>query len=268
MKTILFEGRKSASLKEKKLKNKIENLSREKIIPKLISIQIGEDKENSLYLSLKQKAAERIGAVLEIKKFPENIQEKEVIEFIKRSNKNQKVHGIMIQLPLPKSFLEKQDRIIETISPEKDIDGMLIDGPFLTPTVKAVILALKDASKALNLSGNEKVVVVGSKGFVGERIIKTLKDLDYLVDGVDMDTNNKGKIKEARILISAAGQPGFIKGDMVKEGVIVIDVGAPRGDVDFEEVSKKASYITPVPGGIGPMTIACLMENLVEAASQ
>ncbi|MEJ2441505.1 MAG: bifunctional 5,10-methylenetetrahydrofolate dehydrogenase/5,10-methenyltetrahydrofolate cyclohydrolase [Patescibacteria group bacterium] len=267
METHIFKGKKFASLKENKLKEKTNDLKEKGIIPKLISIQIGENKGSSLYLSLKQKAAERIGAILEIKKFSEEDKVEEVINFIKELNKDKKIHGIMVQLPISKKLSERQDEIINTISPEKDIDGMSVGGPFLTPTVKAVMLAMEDASKTLNLSGDEKVVVLGSKGFVGSRIIKALKKSNYSVEGMDIESKDKGKIREADIVVSAIGQPGFIRRDMVKEGVIVIDVGAPKGDVDFEEVSKKASYITPVPGGIGPVTIACLMENLIEATS-
>ncbi|MEJ2348020.1 MAG: bifunctional 5,10-methylenetetrahydrofolate dehydrogenase/5,10-methenyltetrahydrofolate cyclohydrolase [Patescibacteria group bacterium] len=267
METHIFKGKKFASLKENKLKEKTNDLKEKGIIPKLISIQIGENKGSSLYLSLKQKAAERIGAILEIKKFSEDEQVEEIARFIKELNKNNKIHGIMVQLPISKNLSERQNEIINSISPEKDIDGMLANGPFLTPTVRAVMLAMEDASKVLNLSGNEKIIVLGSKGFVGSRIIKALKGSGYSVEGVDIENRDEGRVKEADIVVSAIGQPGFIRRDMVKEGVIVIDVGAPKGDVDFEEVSKKASYITPVPGGIGPMTIACLMENLIEATS-
>lgn len=260
MNAIIFDGKLLAEQKEELLKKKVSELKKKRITPKLISLLIGRNTGSELYLSLKRKVAERIGVEVTIKKFPTSVSSKEVIDFIKRRNKDGSAHGVMVQLPLPKNFSnEQREEIIEAIAPEKDVDGMREDSSFLTPAVKAVILAIKEAEKI------GRVVVVGEKGFVGKKLTKVLQEMSYKVEGVDIDTGDmEEKIKKADILISATGKPGLIKKDMVKDGVVVIDVGAPRADVE-KGVYKKASFITPVPGGIGPVTIACLLENLVSA---
>lgn len=260
MSAVIFNGKLLAKQKEQIFKKRVLKLKKKGITPKLVSVLIGENAGSKLYLSLKRKAAKRIGAEVTIKKFPINVSSKEIIDFIKKRNKDNAVHGIMVQLPLPKNFSEKQrDEIIEAIVPEKDVDGMREDGPFLTPTVKAVMLAIKEAEKI------GRVVVVGEKGFVGKKLVKVLKEMGYKVEGVDIDTRDmEKKIKKADILISATGKPGLIKKEMIKEGAVIVDVGTPRADVE-REVYEKASFITPVPGGIGPVTIACLLENLVSA---
>ena len=253
----IFDGRQLATAKEAKLKEEVSLLKQKGITPKLVSIVVGDDSASKLYVSLKKKAAEKIGARLEIKKFQASISVDQLIKLIKNLNNGKSVHGVMVQLPLPSNFSEKdRDQIINSISAKKDVDGMGDDSPFLTPVVKAVIEVIRQANKYLPTDREANVLVVGAGGFIGKKIVKVLKEMDYRI---------KKETLQADILISATGEPELIKKDMVKEGAVVIDVGAPIGDVD-KEVYQKASFITPVPGGIGSVTIACLLENLVEAA--
>jgi len=267
MNTIIFNGKEQALRREGVLKEETKGLKSKKIAPKLVSILIGQDSDSERYLSLKQKAGKRAGITLDIKRFSETSSEKDVIEYINKLNTDADVHGIMVQLPIPKQLFGKQNEILETIVPEKDVDGMREDSPFLAPVAKAVMSVIADAGKCLSLNRREKVIVVGAKGFVGRRIIKALEKTNYDVEGVDLDIGHMEKTKNAKILISATGRPGLINSSMVKEGVVAIDIGASKGDMDFDSVVKKAAYITPVPGGIGSLTIVHLMENIVQAAT-
>lgn len=266
MNTIIFNGKKHALQRERALKEKTKELESKKITPKLVSILIGQDSDSERYLSLKQKAGERTGIMLEVKRFPETSSEKEIIEFIKKLNTNTDVHGIMVQLPISKRLSDKQNEILETITLKKDADGMRENSLFLAPVAKAVMSVIANAEECLSLSRREKVVVVGAKGFVGRRIMKALERTNYDVEGVDLGVGYIEKTKGVKILISATGKPGLIKDSMVKEGLVVIDIGASKGDVDFDGVVRKVAYITPVPGGIGSLTIIHLMENIVQAA--
>ncbi|MCH7730184.1 bifunctional 5,10-methylenetetrahydrofolate dehydrogenase/5,10-methenyltetrahydrofolate cyclohydrolase [Patescibacteria group bacterium] len=268
MKTsIIFDGALHALEKEEQLKKEIQRLKEKGVTPKLVSIVVGDIGGGKFYQNLKKKAAERIGAVIEIRYFGKEIKLVELRKLIKKLNEEKNVHGVMIQLPLPENFSKvDRGRIVQLIKKEKDVDGMRDDGPFLAPVVKAVIEATKGAPP-LKVEPY-KVVVVGAKGFIGKKIVKALKDMGYEVKGVDIETKDLAKkTKSADILISTTGHEGLIKGGMIRQGAVVIDVGAPKGDVDFNEVSKKASLITPVPGGIGPLNISFLLENLVEAAT-
>ncbi len=266
MNTIIFNGKEQALRREEKLKEKTQELKDKIITPKLVSILIGRDSDSERYLSLKQKAGKRTGIVLEIKRFSETSSKKDIIKLIKKLNIDADVHGIMVQLPIPKQLFKKRNEILETIIPGKDVDGMREDSPFLAPVAMAVMSVIADAEKCFSLNQKDKIVVVGAKGFVGRRIMKALEKTDYEVEGIDLGTGYIEKTKDAKILISATGKPNLIKGTMVKEGVIVIDIGASKGDMDFDSVIKKAAYLTPVPGGIGSLTVVHLMENIVQAA--
>jgi methylenetetrahydrofolate dehydrogenase (NADP+)/methenyltetrahydrofolate cyclohydrolase len=253
-----FNGRQLAIAKEAKLKEKVSLLKQEGIVPELMSIVVGDDPASKLYVSLKKKAAEKIGAKLEIKKFQANTSTNQLIKLIKDLNNDESIHGVMVQLPLPDNFSKKdRDQIINSISTEKDVDGMRDDSSFLTPVVKVVIEVIQQANKYLPTDREANISVVGAGGFIGKKIVKVLKEMGYQI---------KKETLQADILISATGEPKLIKKDMVKKGAVVIDIGAPVGDVD-KEVHQKASFITPVPGGVGVVTITCLLENLIEAAS-
>lgn len=268
MDPVIFDGKSLAKEKEKTLKAEVAKLKKRKVTPKLTSILVGDDNASKLFLSLKKSAAERVGAVVEIKKFKEDVKTKDIISLIESLNKDKKVHGIMIQLPLPQSLAKNAEKIIYSIDAKKDVDGMREDGHFLTPTVKAVIETIKEASEVHPFSQSVKVVVIGSKGFVGKRLVSVLKEMGYEVKGVDVEEKNLSKVtKTADILISATGRQGLIKKNMIKGQSVVIDVGAPKGDVR-KEVLEKVSFLSPVPGGVGPVTIASLLENLVSAAQK
>jgi methylenetetrahydrofolate dehydrogenase (NADP+)/methenyltetrahydrofolate cyclohydrolase len=292
MRAHIFDGKRAATEKETSLKKEIADLKKKGITPKLVSILVGRNYASKLFLSLKKKAAKRVSVKLEIKKLSASKSVSQLVKLIKDLNQNDNVHGIMVQLPLPQNFSSTdRKKVISAIAPEKDVDGMRDDSQYLAPVVKAVLMTIREASNYIvrpPLRGNPyKVVVVGAEGFVGAKIVKVLKEMPclpagrgYEVKGVDINTKDpvkprqgrgngaslKQKTKSADILISATGQVGLIKGDMIKQGAVVVDAGAPRGDVLFEDVVNKASFIIPVPGGIGPVTIACLLENLVEAA--
>lgn len=294
--TIIFDGKKLAEEKEQELNKEVVRLKKKGITPKLVSILVGDDPGNKLYLKLKKKAAERVGAELEIVelKKPKLI---ELTKLIKKLNTDKGVHGIMIQLPLPDIF-SKQDRykIIQTIALEKDVDGLSDGGPYLAPVVMAVVEAIKVANNSNDVRSfgklrtgsfgklKTKIMVVGAKGFVGKKIVeallgKTFEKAGPLLQGSDFSTEYeivkcdadtvdlKEKTKSADILISATGVRGLVKEDMVKDGAILIDVGAPKGDID-KKAYQKASFVSPIPGGIGPVTIVCLLENLINTASK
>ena len=277
----IFDGKAFAREKEIELTEEVKKLRIKGIIPKLVSINVGDDPASVLYVGLKKKAAERIGCSLSIISYQSSVSVSEITNKIRDFNKDPLIHGIMIQLPLPENLRHKTKDIINVIDPGKDVDGMREESLYLTPTTAAVINVIKTATNyALNFNALaskrvrpydardrvSKVVVVGAKGFEGKKIFKVLKEMGYEVEGVDKETKNlKLKTKEKDILISVTGVPGLINKEMVKEGSILIDVGSPSGDID-KDAYEQAAFVSPVPGGIGPVTIACLMENLVEAS--
>lgn len=256
-----------AATKEAKLKDRVSLLKKAGITPKLVSIIVGKNPASKLYVSLKKRAAEKVGAELETKKFGHDATVNQLINLIEKLNKEKPVHGIMIQLPLPESFSKSdRNRIINAIDPKKDVDGLREDSFYLHPTVKAVMEAIKMAELQIKNYELKRVTVVGAQGFVGKKVARLLREKNYQVVGCSSGIKDlKAKTKKADILISATGVPGLIGKDMIKKDVVIVDVGAPVGDVD-KEVYQKASFVTPVPGGIGPATIAYLLENLVEAA--
>ena len=201
---------------------------------------------------LKKEAAQRVGIEFGVRNS---------IDDIKELNEDEKVYGIMIQMPLPEKIRSEKFGIINSIDPQKDIDGLGEDSPFLHPTSRAILEVIEEASRDTNLT----CVVVGATGMVGRPLVVELKRRGYKVIECNTKTLDlKAETLKGDILISATGKTGIIKSDMVKNGAIVIDVGYPEGDVE-KKAKEKASFATPVPGGIGPVTISCLLENLVEA---
>ncbi len=267
--SIIFNGRAFAEEKIKKLGKEIAKLKNRGIYPKLASVLVGEDPASLLYVSLKKKKAEAIGAEMDIYLLKEKETLENILTLIDTLNSDFSVCGIMVQLPLPSKFSkDDKERIINSIKKEKDVDGLKEDSLFLHPTSKAVIDVIDESKKNINYGSNPVVCVLGATGMVGKPLVKELKKEGYKVTECNHDTGDlKEKTSKADILISATGVPSLITCDMVKNGATVIDVGSPKGDVDFETVSKKTSFITPVPGGIGPITISCLLENLIEASS-
>ena len=273
---MIIDGKKIAETLRQKLKKEIiEIKSSFKSVPGLTVILIGEDPASKIYVKNKEKFSKEIGINSEVIKYPENIEEKEVLSKIIELNKNKKVSGILVQLPLPK-HINKQ-KVIETILPEKDVDGFhpinvgnLSSGydSKIPCTPLGCLILLKEVEK--NLSGKH-AVVIGRSNLNGKPMAQLLLKENCTVTITHSKTKDlKSQCNKADIIIAAVGKPKLVKGDWVKKNAIVIDVGINKttdgivGDVDFNEVSKVARAITPVPGGVGPMTIACLLRNTVE----
>lgn len=257
----VFDGNVFAKGKEKGLKEEVSKLS---LKPKLVSILVGENPASILYTKLKQKAGRRIGVIFEIKRFPESVKSIEIVEFIKKLNDDKSVHGIMVQLPLPKSLKLKTRTILNAIDKKKDVDGLTTNSHFLPATVRAVKEILEFATCDLAYFG-KRAAVIGANGTVGKGVVKVLEGMGYKVVKCDKDTRDLyAKLNDVNLIVSATGVPGLIKGEMIREGMIAIDVGAPKPDFG-KKVYERASFVTPVPGGVGPVTIASLLENLVEA---
>jgi methylenetetrahydrofolate dehydrogenase (NADP+)/methenyltetrahydrofolate cyclohydrolase len=264
--TLVFDGKAHAKLKEAEIAKKVCKLKKAGITPKLAVFLVGNDSASRLYVSIKKKVAEKMGVTLEVRGQGLKVSKEGIIKEIKTLNKDDSVQGIMVQLPLPKSF-SKQDRkeIVNAIALEKDVDGLRGDSLFIHPTAAAVMQVVKVAEERLERRfGN--VAVVGCRGMVGKPLVKELEKRGYKVSGIHSQTKNITTItKKADMVISAAGVFELIKASMVKSGVVVIDVGAPKGDI-AGQVCKKASFISPAPGGVGPLTVAYLLENLVHVA--
>ncbi len=274
--TTIFDGRAFRDEKERLLSIRVIDLFTEKdVTPKLVSIIVGEDPASIMYVNLKKKAGERIGAEVDIIVLPEEATKKAVITTIESFNKLPDVNGIMIQLPLPKNF-SKEDRneIINSIDPNKDVDGLRVDSKFTPPTAKAVLEIFKEALKVVPVKVQSyKVAVVGASGFIGQQIVRALKkeNIELGIKELELaEANSKTQNLQlitynSDVVIGVVGKDGLIKADMIKDGAILIDVGAPNGDIEMAAY-EKASFVSPVPGGVGPVTISCLLENLVLAA--
>jgi len=277
------------------LKERVTKLKERGITPGLVMIRVGEDPASVSYVSGKEKAAEEIGVWTQTIVLPENASEKELLSKVEGMNKAEHVDGILVQLPLPKHI--NADKVLTLIDPAKDVDGfhpinvgkMLIGDPYFMPCTPhgAVELMIRSG----NPPEGKHVVICGRSNIVGKPLMAMLvqknKRANATVTVVHTGTKNMAEItRQADILVAAMGSPEVIKADMVKQGAVVIDVGVNRvgwkqsktdpskqvpdlrGDVDFEAVKEKASAITPVPGGVGPMTITMLMVNTVVAAER
>lgn len=254
-----------------------ERVQKEGLDVTLAVIQVGDDPASTVYVGNKKKACEYIGIRSVSYELPEETTEEELLEIVKNLNADDTVHGILVQLPLPKHIDE--DKVIQTISPKKDVDGfhpqsvgaLSIGQPgFVSCTPAGIIQLLKRSE--IELEGKE-CVIVGRSNIVGKPMALLMLRENATVTVCHSRTKNLKEVtKRADILIVAIGKPKFITADYVKKGAVVIDVGIHRnennklcGDVDFESVEPLVSAITPVPGGVGPMTIAMLMNNCVEA---
>lgn len=268
----------SANVKEK-VKNEIALLKDEKgIVPGLAVVLVGEDPASKVYVNNKKKACAEVGIYSEEYCLPEQTSQEELMKLINSLNAKREISGILVQLPLPKHIDEKA--VIEAISPEKDVDafhtinvGKIMLGSYsFLPCTPAGIMELLD-SENIEIAG-KSCVIIGRSNIVGKPMAMLMLHRDATVTICHSKTQNLKEIcSQADILVAAVGRPNFVTADMVKEGAAVIDVGINRtaegklcGDVDFSQVEPKASYITPVPGGVGPMTIAMLMKNTLTAA--
>ncbi len=273
---MIIDGKKTAAELREELKKKITKLkSTFNAVPGLTVILVGEDPASKIYVKNKEKFAKEIGINSEVIKYPENVEEKVVLDKIKELNKDKKVSGILVQLPLPRQIDKR--KVIETILPGKDVDGFhpvnvgnLSSGyeSNIPCTPLGCYLLLKKVEKNLN---GKHVVVIGRSNLNGKPMTQLLLKENCTVTITHSKTKDlKAECNRADIIIAAVGRPKLVKSDWVKKGAIVIDVGINKtdsgivGDVDFNEVSKVAKAITPVPGGVGPMTIACLLSNTIE----
>ena len=285
---ILIDGKRTAQEIREELKTDIQKLKEEgRNVPGLVAILVGDDPASKIYVKSKGKACNEIGMRTMTEEIPSNISEKELLNILESYNNNPDYHGILIQLPLPEHINE--DKIIEAISPEKDVDG------FHPVSVGKLVIG-KDTFRSCTPAGIQEllirykietkgkhVVVLGRSNIVGKPIANIMLQKKEHANSIVTICHSAAPdvsyyTKQADILIAAIGVPEFVKADMVKEGVVVIDVGINRvedsskpkgyrltGDVAFDEVAEKASYITPVPGGVGPMTIAMLLTNTYKA---
>ena len=274
----LIDGKETAKKIRIGLKEEVDELKKNGINPKLAVIMVGDDKASAVYVRNKSKACEEIGIEFEEFLMDNTTTQKELIGLINKLNNREDIHGILLQSPIPKGLDIRE--AFNTIDYRKDVDGFnpinvgklsIGEDCFISCTPYGVIKLLEE----YNISTEGKrAVIIGRSNIVGKPLIQCLLNKNATVTVCHSKTMDLEKItKEADILIAALGKPKFVTEDMVKDGEVVIDVWINRneegklvGDVDFENVSKKASYITPVPGGVGPMTIAMLMSNVVKSA--
>lgn len=275
----IIDGKALAAKKQAALQEKVERLKAESgLVPGLVVILVGDDPASQVYVRNKERFAKKVGFLSETVRLSESISEEELIQVIEKYNKDERFHGILVQLPLPKHINDK--RIILAIDPKKDVDGFhpmntghLWSGrPVMVPCTPAGIMELlREYEVALE---GKTAVIIGRSNIVGKPMAQLLLEKNATVTLAHSRTRDLAKVtKQADILIVAIGQGHFVTADFVKEGAVVIDVGMNRdvdgrliGDVDFEEVEPIASLITPVPGGVGPMTITMLMEQTYQSA--
>jgi len=273
---ILIDGKKVAAELREKLKKEVAELKvKHNKIPGLTVVLIGEMAPSQIYVRMKEKAANEVGLKSEVIRYPETVEEKTILNRIDELNKDESVSGILVQLPLPK-HIDKQ-KVIESILPSKDVDGFhpvnvgnLSSGydSSIPCTPLGCYLLIKKIEPNLN---GKKAVVVGRSNLNGKPMTQLLLKENCTVTITHSKTKDlKAECLEADIIVAAVGMPELVKGNWVKKDAIVIDVGINKtdkgivGDVAFDEVSKVAKALTPVPGGVGPMTIACLLKNTIE----
>lgn len=274
---VIINGKELAKKIRANLKIECEELKKKNINSKLAVIMVGEDPASKVYVRNKSKACEDVGIEYEEHLLDVNTTQKELIELIEKLNNDKTINGILLQSPILSNL--DINEAFRTISPEKDVDGfnplnvgklVLNQDTFVSCTPYGIMKMFEEYD--IDLTG-KNVVILGRSNIVGKPLIHCCLNKNATVTSCHSKTQNIAqKAKEADVLISAIGKANFVTADMVKDGAVVIDVGINRldngkitGDVDFESVKEKASYITPVPGGVGPMTIAMLMNNVIKA---
>lgn len=280
MSSIIINGKEIGQEIRTGVATRVAALKEKGITPGLAVILVGDNPASKTYVANKQKSCEQIGMFSELVKLPEEISEQALLQQIRKLNDRKDIHGILVQLPLPKHINE--DEVIQTISPAKDVDGfspisvgkmMLGQNTYLPCTPYGVMKLLKHSG--IDVAGKH-AVIVGRSHIVGKPMGQLLLQKDATVTYTHSKTPDLPSFtKQADILIAAVGRANFITKEHIKEGAVVIDVGINRdednhlcGDVDFADVDGIASHITPVPGGVGPMTITMLLENTVQAAEK
>jgi methylenetetrahydrofolate dehydrogenase (NADP+)/methenyltetrahydrofolate cyclohydrolase len=275
----LIDGKVISAAVKERVKAEVATLKQQGITTGLAVIIVGEDPASKVYVNNKKKACEALGIISEEYALPETTTQEELLSLIDTLNKKESINGILCQLPLPKHLDETA--VINAILPEKDVDafhpinvGKIMQGDFdFVPCTPAGVMEML-AFEGIEISG-KTCVVIGRSNIVGKPMAMLLLHKNGTVTICHSRTKNLKEVcQNADILVAAVGRPNFVTADMVKDGAVVIDVGINRvdgklvGDVDFNDVCEKASYITPVPGGVGPMTIAMLMQNTLTAAKK
>jgi methylenetetrahydrofolate dehydrogenase (NADP+)/methenyltetrahydrofolate cyclohydrolase len=275
----IIDGKKVSQHIREEVAKEVEKLKSETgTTPGLAAVLVGDNPASEIYVRNKRKACEQVGIYSEEYKLPKETTQNELLSLIDKLNNDKKIHGILVQLPLPEQI--DSTKILRSVFPSKDVDGfhpenvgLLVEGnPRFISCTPNGIMKMLDFYK-IEIKGKE-AVVVGRSNIVGKPTAILLLHRHATVTVCHSRTNRLDEVtRRADILVAAIGRPHFITGDMVKEGAVVIDVGINRnkdgkliGDVDFERVKEKAAYITPVPGGVGPMTIAMLLWNTLESA--
>ena len=272
----IVSGNKIATDLRKSVSNQVNLLrTKYKTKPNITTIKIGEDPQSDLYLNLREKACEEVGINSSHLKFVSRVSEDEVVKSIKKLNSDENVHGIFIQFPVPEHI--SQDNLIKALNPKKDVEGLtpfnmgrtLLGDEYIIPITPLSILTILKHEKA-QLQGKD-IVIINHSNLVGKPLSSLLLNRNATVSICHVFTKDlKDYSSKADILITAAGVPRLIKADHVKDNAFVIDVGIIKtkdgvcGDVDFESVKEKAGKITPVPGGVGPVTVACSLVNMIK----
>lgn len=276
----LLNGKELAQKLQQEMTQEVTKLKEKGLQPGLAVILVGEDPASQVYVRNKERAANNIGMYSVVYRLPETTSEADLITKIEELNHDDKVHGILVQLPLPKHINE--DLVLDTIDPAKDVDGfhpmnlgnLFAGKPTMIPCTPAGIMELIKLS-GLDLAG-KNAVIIGRSNIVGKPMAHLLLQANATVTICHSKTKDLPKVaKQADVLVVAIGRANFVTADFVKEGAVVIDVGINRdennkltGDVKFDEVAPLTSYITPVPGGVGPMTITMLMRQTIDAAKR
>lgn len=275
----IIDGKAIAAKIREQLTRRVAEVGQQGVAPGLAVILVGEDPASKVYVSHKEKACQEVGIKSEVLRLPATTSEEELLQVVNDLNLRQDIHGILVQLPLPSAI--REEKIIAKISPLKDVDGfhpvnmgsLLIGRPRLIPCTPLGCLKLIQ-DLGYDLAG-KRAVVVGRSNIVGKPMAALLLQANATVTVCHSRTKDLAEVtREADVLVVAIGKANFITGSMVKEGALVLDVGMNRlpngklaGDVEFDSVSQVAGWLTPVPGGVGPMTIAMLLNNTLEAFS-
>ncbi|MFV0561102.1 MAG: bifunctional methylenetetrahydrofolate dehydrogenase/methenyltetrahydrofolate cyclohydrolase [Enterococcus sp.] len=278
--TKIISGKELAQKLQKNIASDVRELATQGIIPGLVVLLVGENPASQIYVRNKEKVAVQLGIRSKIERYPESITEEELLAEIEKYNQDPEYHGILVQLPLPKHIDE--EKVLLTISPDKDVDGfhpmnlgkLFIGKPTRIPCTPYGIMKMFE-DENISLEG-KRAVVIGRSNIVGKPMAHLLMMQNETVTVSHSKTQNLPELaKEADILVVAIGRGEFVTKDFIKPGAVVIDVGMNRnqenklvGDVKFDEVAPLTSYITPVPGGVGPMTITMLMYQTVQAAKE
>ncbi len=277
---IVIDGKVISKEIKEKIRKETEALKSQGVVPGLAAVLVGENPASVIYVRNKRKACEESGIYSEGHHLPESASQPDLMDLVDRLNKDPKIHGILVQLPLPKHL--STALVLDSLSPFKDVDGLhpynigklMMGDPIFVPCTPAGVMAMLDYHR-IPIEG-KTAVVVGRSNLVGKPVAMLLMHRNATVTVCHSRTQNLPEVcRRADILVAAIGKAHFVKGEMIKEGAAIIDVGINRlsdgrlvGDVDYEAAAKRAGWITPVPGGVGPMTIAMLLQNTLLSAKR